>query len=348
MRTFQIDAPGSVTEISVPVPEIADDEALIRIAYSGICATDYEILRGEMALIRKGKIRYPVRFGHEWSGIIEKVGSNVKNFSPGDHVLSDSGISCGKCLACQEGRYFSCKNKRSVGTVKCWDGSFAEYMHIPERNLYKLPPDMNLLNAALIEPACIALSGLRRGGTLDGKTILVVGTGAIGMTAVAIARHYHPAKVILAGRTDAKLETGKRLGADITVNTRNEDLTSAVFRETQGQGADLILETTGNLEVVNQCILASAYSGTVSFIGFYESGIDSFPVDVLVSRKISVFGVMGDHGTPAEVIRIIHEDHLDLTPIITHIIRMDDLPDAMLHPETLAGDRIKVMVKIAP
>ena len=126
MRAFQIDGPGVVSEISVPVPEIAEDEVLIRIAYSGICATDYEILGGEMALIREGKIRYPVRFGHEWSGTVEKVGGKVTKFKPGDHVLSDSGISCGKCPVCKEGRYFSCKNKRSVGTVNCWDGSFAE------------------------------------------------------------------------------------------------------------------------------------------------------------------------------------------------------------------------------
>ena len=207
---------------------------------------------------------------------------------------------------------------------------------------------MNLMNAALIEPAGIALSGLRRGGNLEGKTILVVGTGAIGMTAAAIARHYHPERVILAGRTDAKLEVGKRLGADVVINTRREQLAEAVLRETGGQGADLVLETTGNLNVVNQCILSSAYGGAVSYIGFYESGIDAFPVDVLVSRKICVFGVMGDHGTPAEVIRIIEEDRIDLTPVITHIIGMDDLPDAMLRPEKLAGDRIKVMVKINP
>jgi len=348
MRAFQIDGPGVVSEISVPVPEIAEDEVLIRIAYSGICATDYEILDGEMALIREGKIRYPVRFGHEWSGVIEKVGSMVKKFNVGDHVLSDSGISCGKCAACQEGRYSACRNKRSVGTVKCWDGSFAEYMHIPERNLYKLPDDMDMMNAALIEPTCIALSGLRRGGNLEGKTILIVGTGAIGMTAVAISRHYKPGKIILAGRTDSKLEIGKKLGADAAINVRNEDLVEAVLRETDGQGADMVLETSGNPGAVNQCVLSTRYGGTASFIGFYENSVDAFPIDVLVSRKISIHGVMGDFGIPAEVIRIIDEEKIDLTPIITHLISMDELPKALLQPSEFEGNRIKIMVKVHP
>ncbi|MBQ8507773.1 MAG: alcohol dehydrogenase catalytic domain-containing protein [Clostridia bacterium] len=346
MRAFQIEGPGIVKEISVPIPEIAEDEALIRIIYSGICATDYEILGGEMALIREGKIKYPVRFGHEYSGIVEKVGSAVKDIKVGDHVLSDSGIACGKCPACLEKRYCDCKEAKSVGTVNCWDGSFAEYMHVPERHLFKLPESLDMLECALIEPSCIALEGLKRGGDLRGKTVLVVGTGAIGMTAVAMASHFKPAKVILAGRTDSKLEIGKKLGASVTVNARNEDVVQAVLRETEGQGADLVLETSGNLDAVNQCVRAAKYGGVASFIGFYESPIDAFPIDILVSNKVTVAGVMGNYGVPAEVIRILEEDKINLKPIVSHIISMDELPEAMLHPEKLPGSRIKVMVKM--
>lgn len=347
MRAFQIDGPGVVTEISAPVPEIAEDEALIRIIYSGICATDMEILGGEMALIRDGSIRYPVRFGHEYSGVIEKVGSAVTKFKPGDHVLSDSGIACGKCPACARGNYQGCKDARSVGTVHCWDGSFAEYMHVPERHLYRLPDDLDMMEAALIEPSGIALEGLKRGGNLEGKTVVVVGTGTIGMTAVAMARHYKPAKVILVGRTDGKLEIGRKLGADVTINARREDVVEAVQRETNGLGAEMVLETSGNLDAVNQCVLSACYGGTVSFIGFYESGIDAFPIDVVVSRKITVGGVMGDYGTPAQVIRILEKDKIDLKPIISHVITMDELPGVMMNPGRLQGDRIKVMVRIA-
>ena len=120
MRAFQIEGPGVVKEIAVPVPEIAEDEALNRIQYSGICATDYEILGGEMALIREGKIRYPVRFGHEWSGVIEKVGSAVKHFKPGDRVMSDSGIACGKCQkTCPEGAIAIINNIARIDYSKC-------------------------------------------------------------------------------------------------------------------------------------------------------------------------------------------------------------------------------------
>ena len=347
MRAFQIDGPGLVSEISVPVPEIGEDEALIRILYSGICATDYEILGGEMALIREGQIRYPVRFGHEWSGVIEKVGSAVTKFKVGDYVLSDPGVTCGKCEACREGRWADCKNSRSVGTVKCWDGSFAEYMHVPERHLHRLPDDMDMIMAALIEPSGIAMEGLKRGGDLRGKTVVVVGTGAIGLTAVAMASHYKPAKVILAGRTDSKLEIGKKLGADVVVNIRKESLQEAVLRETDGRNADLVLETSGNPDAVNDCVFCTGYGGTAAYIGFYEKVNPYFPIDIVVSRKITVAGVMGDYGTPAEVIRILEEDKIDLKPIISHVISMDELKTAMLNPRALGGEKIKILVKMS-
>lgn len=347
MRALQIAGPGIVEEILEPIPEIAEDEALIRIVYSGLCATDYEILGGEMSLIKEGKIRYPVRFGHEYSGVIVKVGSAVKNLRVGDHVLSDSGVSCGKCPACLEGRYSDCKHGRSVGTVNCWPGSFAEYMHVPERHLFKLPDDLDMKECALIEPSCIALEGLKRAGDLQGKTVVVVGTGAIGLTTVAMAKHFKPGKLILAGRTDGKLEVGKQLGATHVVNIRKEDLKEALLRENDGMGADVVMETSGNPDAVNQCVLLARYAGTVVFTGFYDRPADGFPIDIVVSNKLTVAGVMGDYGTPAEVIRIVEEDKINFRPIITHIISLDEVRDALLHPEKLEGTRIKVLARIS-
>lgn len=347
MRAYQIEGPGVVKEINVPVPEIAEDEALIRIVYAGICATDYEILGGEMNLIKEGLIRYPVRFGHEYSGIIEKVGSKVTKFKVGDRVLSDSGITCGKCPACAEGRWADCPDIKSVGTVHCWDGCFAEYMHVPERHLFKLPDNVSMMECALIEPSCIAFEGLRKGGDMQGKTIVIVGTGAIGMTAVAMSAHFKPGKVILAGRTDSKLETGKQLGADVTVNITKENLTERIMQETGGLGADFVLETSGNADAVSSCIYLARYGGRVGYIGFYEFEDRHFPIETVVSRELTVCGVMGHFGTPAEVISIMEKEHPDLLPVISHVIDFDDVPKALMRPGELGGKRIKIMVKVS-
>lgn len=333
-------------EISAPIPEIGEDGVLVRVVYSGICATDYEILGGEMNLIKEGLIRYPVRFGHEFSGIVEKVGKGVTKFKPGDHVLSDPAVSCGHCPACAQQRWADCPDLKSVGTVNCWPGSFAEYMMFPERHLYHLPENLSMMECALIEPSCIALEGIKKGGDIAGKTIVIVGTGAIGMTAVAMAACFGPAKIILAGRTDSKLQVGKTLGAQVTVNIRKEDLAARVMEETGGLGADFVLETSGNGEAVTQCVHLARYGGRVAYIGFYEREDKSFPIETVVSRELTVCGVMGHFGTPAEVIALMEERRPNLLPVISHVIDFDQVMDAMLHPEKL-GSRIKIMVKVS-
>ena len=346
MRAYQIAGPGIVEEIQVPIPEIGEDECLVRVLYSGICATDYEILGGEMSLVKEGLIRYPVRFGHEWVGVVEKIGSKVDRFRVGDRVLSDSGVTCGKCQACAEGRWADCPDIKSVGTVHCWDGSFAQYMHFPQRHLFKLPEELDLMECALIEPSSIALAGLEKAGEIAGKTIVIVGTGAIGMTAVAMAACFGPEKIILAGRTDAKLEIGKTLGADVIINARKEDLTARVMEETNGRGADFVLETSGNGEAVNECVNLARYGGRVAYIGFYERKDKAFPIETVVSRELTVCGVMGHFGAPGEVIRLLQEKKPRLLPVISHVISFDDVPEAMMHPEKL-GPRIKIMVKVS-
>ena len=347
MRALEIASPNVVNELSVPIPEIGNDEVLIRVAYSGICATDYEILGGQMALIREGKIRYPVRFGHEWSGVVEKVGCDVTKFVPGDHVISDSGVACGTCEACQENHYAACPNVKSVGTVNCWDGSFAEYMHIPERHLYKLPESIPLKLAAIIEPSGIALEGVRKIRDIQDKTVLVIGTGAIGMTAVAFAKYAGASKVLLAGRTDEKLRVGEKLGADRVINITTENLSDIIMEETNGNGVYGTIETSGNIEAVSQCPDLTAFGGTVAYIGFYDEPARNFPIDTIVSREQTVCGVMGHFGSANYVIDALQSGKLDLMPIVTHEIPFSQAKQAMLCPESLEGIRIKILVNMA-
>ena len=347
MRALQITSPGRVDEVDVPIPTIKDDELLIRVAYSGICATDYEILGGEMALVKEGKIRYPVRFGHEWSGIVEKVGSKVMRFVPGDRVISDSGVTCGTCDACLKGDYAKCPDIKSIGTVNCWDGSFAEYIHIPERHLYKLPDSISLNEAALIEPSCISMVAISKMPDIAGKIVLVIGTGAIGMTAVAFAKYSGASRVILSGRTDAKLDIGKSLGADRVVNITRENLADAVLAETNGYGVYGTIETSGNIDAVAQCPELTEERGVIAYVGFYDKKVSNYPVDTIVSREQTVSGVMGHFGTPQLVIDAMKTGKINLMPIVTHLIPFNQVKEAMLRPKSLEGTRIKILVDMA-
>lgn len=346
MKAYSISFPGEVSCQEVPKPVPAPDEAVVRVAYSGLCATDLAILSGDMTLVRNGSIRYPVRFGHEWSGVVESVGKNVTEFAPGDRVVSESGVTCGICEACRQKQWHQCENVHSLGTIRCWDGSFAEYMHMPVRHLYRIPDSVSLMEAALVEPTCIALAGVKKAEIGPGKTVLVIGTGAIGLAAVALAKYYGAEKVLLGGRTEEKLAVGRTMGADACINTRKANVAGFVQQETSGKGVDAVIETSGNVAVIPDILAATAPDARVSLIGFYEKGVPDFPVDEIVTKSLWVSGVMGEFGMPAEVLEILKTGKLDLKPLITHVVPFGKTADVMTNISAYR-DRIKIMVKIA-
>ena len=230
MRAVTVYGPYNAKTETVKKPEAHGDMLVIRVCRTGVCATDFSIYTGESSFVKSGEITYPCRFGHEWAGIVESVGEEVRIFKAGDRVYSDNFVSCGRCCACREGRYMDCPDIRSVGTVNCWDGCFAEYMLMPERHVFKLPDNLSMDEGALIEPASIAYDAFKNVPLGKEDTAVIFGTGAIGMTAVWLAKYYGAGRVILVGRSGGKLETGKKIGADHTVNTTEEDAESAINR----------------------------------------------------------------------------------------------------------------------
>lgn len=346
MKAFIIQKPGLIEMAELPQIQLPPDEALVRVSYSGICATDLAILSGDMSLVRNGSIRYPVRFGHEWSGVIEAVGSDVTDFAPGDRVISENGIACGTCEACQKKEWSKCRNGRSLGTINCWDGSFAEYMHMPVRHLYKVPETISMKEAALIEPACIALAGIKKAQIQPGKTVLVTGTGAIGLASVALAKYYGADKVLLCGRKDNKLAIGRTMGADVCINTVTESLEDIVRNETGGNGADAIIETSGNISLISEVLHLAANKGHIGLIGFYERTVPDFEIDEIVMKSLVVSGVMGEFGMPGEVLDILSTGKIDLSPMITHIIPFEETANVMNHISDYGDSKIKILAEI--
>ena len=182
--------------------------------------------------------------------------------------MSESGVACGECEYCLEGDYGYCEHGRSVGTIDCWDGSFAEYMLMPERHLFKLPDEISLDEAALIEPASIALAGLIQSNVEFGSTVLIIGTGPVGLSAVPMAKAMGVKKLIISGRKPYKLDIAKKVGADTAVNVTCEDLKEIVMKETGGKGVDIVIETSGNIGTLNQCVQLVRKKGMIALIGF--------------------------------------------------------------------------------
>lgn len=346
MKAIVVYAPKDMRYVELEKPKPGPREVLARVSFCGICGTDAEIYHGDTSLTRNGLVKYPVRIGHEWSGIVEEVGSEVKNFKPGDRVISDTGSSCGKCAECLSGNFKKCADINSLGTVGNHKaGAFAEYILMHEWHMHKIPDNVSLEEATLAEPGTIALNALMDCGVREGCDVVVTGTGAIGLLAVSFAKRLG-ARVLLAGRKQMKLDIGAAMGADAAVNVTENSLKDFIMDMTGGRGADMFIETTGASAFINTALDTTAYMGTIGLVGFYESWLNNFDVNRMVMEHKRIQGCEGSAWRAEQVLGIMAEGSMNIKPMITGRVSFDDAIGAIRSSRENTAGKIKTIVEI--
>lgn len=280
---------GLVYRADLPVPEIGDDEVLIKVRCAALCGTDLHI-RDWDAWSQK-RIRPPVTLGHETAGEIVAVGRAVRDRRVGDRVSCESHIPCGKCWFCRNGLPHICQNVRLFG---CTDnGAFAEYAKIRADCTFLLDDAISDEAACLFEPMGAGVHGVEA-AEVAGKTVLVSGCGPIGLTAVSAARTFGAARVIACDLIDGKLETARAMGADAVFNSAKRDLVSEVLALTDGIGADAAIDVTGAAAAINTDLKCLRAAGRMVCVGL-PTGPVTLPdmADDLIYREIQLTGVSG-------------------------------------------------------
>lgn len=345
MKVLLAYAPNELRMVEMETPRPGKGELLCRVAHCGVCATDVAIMKGTLNLGDGNDPVYPVRIGHEWSGTVVETGEDTWRFRPGDRVISDTGYFCGECEACKRGDYQSCERGRSLGTIgNCWPGAFAEYMLIPQRMAYRVPETVALDEAAVIEPSCIGLYGLERAGISPEKTLVVLGTGPIGLGGMACAKALGMGKTIVIGRKDKKLEVAAKLGADVTVNMTRENALEAVLRETNGRGAEIVMDTTGAPELLNDAMLMVRGSGALVIPAFYEQELNHVRLDRLIVKNCTLIGAAGTPNLNGKVLRLLESGRLSLKPLMTDRFPFREYQAAFDAVTARNESRVKVMV----
>ena len=264
MRAWVLGDPGHLSVVSKPVPVPSRAEVLVRIDAMAICATDLDVIAsGPPALIRGGlPFNKGWTPGHEYMGTVAALGPGVDEFSIGDRVTVEIHAGCGQCKRCRMGMYTSClnyglnygeldKGHRANGFTT--DGGFAEYAINNINTLIKIADTMSDAEATLVVTAGTSMYGLTElGGLVAGESVVVIGPGPIGLLGVAVAKALGASPVILTGTRDARLETGRRLGADHVVNVTREPAVETVRRLNGGKGVDYVIECSGAPDAINE------------------------------------------------------------------------------------------------
>lgn len=241
-----------------PVRNLNEGEVLVKVNSCGICGTDHHILAG------KTYANVPVILGHEYSGTVVDKAEGIKRIALGDKVVIDPNIYCGKCKYCRKGMINFCENHQALGVTM--NGGFAEYSHVPVSQIYKLPNDFNLSEAAFAEPLSCCLRGIQQAEINVGDSVVVIGGGSIGLMMIQLARISGASKVILIEPLPNKREIALKLGADLTLDPTETDSINKLIDYTNG-GADVAIECVGKNETVEMSLDLVDRGGTVVVFG---------------------------------------------------------------------------------
>tara|TARA_B100000963_G_scaffold119765_1_gene104321 strand:+ start:633 stop:1664 length:1032 start_codon:yes stop_codon:yes gene_type:complete len=297
-----------------PTPDLAADEALIRVKACGICGSDVHGYDGS-----SGRRIPPLIMGHEAAGVIEGMGAKVEGFSLGDRVTFDSTVYCGECEYCLEGKVNLCDRRMVLG-VSCGEyrrhGAFAEYVAVPSRILYKLPPSLPFEHAAMIEAVSVAVHAVGRVKFQPGDASVVVGAGMIGLLLVQAARAAGCDRVIAVDLDRDRLKLAKDLGATQSINPLESDTIETILGATAGQGVRVSFEVVGSTPTVETAIQATRKGGAVVLVGNLAPQVE-FPLQSVVTREITLFGSCASAGEYPKCIELMDKGAIKVSPLIS-------------------------------
>lgn len=283
MKAQVVEAPYKMVYKDVPVPEINDDEVLIKIKVCGICGSDWSIYTGKYV-----PDKLPFITGHEFWGEIEEIGKNARGLKKGDRVAVDICLTCGTCYFCRRGDGLLCETFTQLGIHT--DGGFAEYVKAPWKNCYKLPDDMDDYTAAFVEPLTATLHASKRMDATIASSCVVIGCG-LGILHAALARLRGCAPIIVIGDSDARLKKAIEMGADYVINyKKTPDTVAEVKKLLGGVGADYVIEAVGTPGTYEQAFEMLRRGGKLEAFGIAAQG-DKAAIEpyefVLGEKKVS-------------------------------------------------------------
>lgn len=340
MKAGVIEAKNSIQVRTVPMPELHDGEALIKVRYCGICGTDVHVLRGEY-----GDGNFPIIPGHEFVGeLVEAKGAGAEMFTPGDMVVAQPFFSCGNCEPCAQGNDNVCRNLRFMGT-RC-NGGFAEYVKVLTRKMYKIPKEMDLRLAALTEPVAVALHDVRRSELKVGQTALIIGGGPIGMLIAIVARHAGARKVVISEISEYRRECAEKLGFT-TVNPLAHDFEDQMLALTENKGFDVCFEVSGSKPGIATAVQHCTIGGSVMVVGISQ---EPHPVDLsaVFAKQLRIQGVrIHSQYNFIGAVELLKSGALDqeFLTMVSEEYPLDQIGDAFARSLT-PGDYFKILVRM--
>lgn len=337
MRAVRCHGPEDYRLEEVPVPLPVRGEIVIKVDACGVCASDVKCFHGAPLFWgdehRQPYVQAPVTAGHELIGTVWALGDGAGEqygLKPGDRAISEQIVPCGMCLYCRRGQYHLCAVHDIYGFHTYTQGGMADFMLFPARALnYKVPADMSIEKAALIEPLACSMHAVERAQIAFGDVCVIAGAGTLGLGMVACARLKNPGILVALDLNDQRLELARSLGADVTLNPGKCDVTQAILEMTDGYGCDVYIEATGHPEAVNQGLRAIRKGGNFVEFSVMKDPTTTDWTIIGDTKELNIFGAHLSPGCYPKVIDYLHRGLLNVDGIVTHQLPLEQYLDGI-------------------
>jgi threonine 3-dehydrogenase len=331
-------APGAEIR-EVKIPSFGRTDVLVKVKVASICGTDLHIY--EWDRWAQGRIHPPLIPGHEFCGEVVAFGDEVTSVREGDFVSAEMHVACGKCLQCRTGEAHICQNVKIIGVDS--DGAFAEYVVIPESNIWKLDPAIPQEYASILDPLGNAVHTVLA-GEIAAKTVAITGCGPIGLFSIAVARAVGATTIFAIEVNEHRRKLATKMKADYALDPSQEDVRAIVAEKTGGLGVDVVLEMAGHPDAIRIAFDIVRRGGRMSLLGLTSKPIPVNFSEDIIFKGLTIQGINGRrmYQTWYQMTALLKGGRLDLHPVITDRIPMKDFSKAMARLKT--GEASKILV----
>ena len=324
-----------------PMPEVGPHDVLIQVEACGVCGTDVHIYEGDKGA---AEVTPPTILGHEFSGVIREVGSEVKKYKAGDRVCIDPNCYCGACDPCRNGVAHFCENMMGYGTTV--NGGFAEYCAVDERQVYLLGENTTFEQGAMAEPVACCLHGIDMCEIQPGQQVVIIGGGMIGLLMLKLAKLAGAAKVALLEPVENKREVGRKLGADVCIDPVKEDVKERLA-ENGMDWVNVVIECVGRPSTIEQAIEIAGNKAVVMMFGLTkpDEEIAVKPFQVFQKELVLKASYINPY-TQKRALDLINSGRLDVSSMVYEVCSLDKLEEILSRPEVRAKGKYVISPKM--
>ena len=329
----------------IPVPEIGKKEVLVSLEYVGICGSDVHYFHNGCCGSYKVDLSEDYMLGHECAGTIVKVGEEVERLKVGDRVALEPGITCGECEQCKSGHYNLCPDVVFLATPPV-QGCNEEYIAFPENMCFKLPDNVSTKEGALIEPLSVGFYASEQGGVKTGDTVVILGSGCIGLVTLLACKAHGAGKIIVADLVEARMQKAIELGATEVINSGKEDALKKIEELTNGRGADVVFETAGSPVTIAQTPFIVRRGGTITLVGISAKEEITYNFAQIMDKEATIKSVFRYRNIYPKAIAAVSSGAINVKGIVTHEFDLEHIQDAYDEAVNNKTDLVKAVIKV--